>query len=146
MSDEERPVGTPAEPDSGRPEDVWNEFGRQRAELGKAVADTIRTAADDPENQRRARELSQSFDRMAREVGDAFTDAFSGEPGERVKEAAGAVAAAGRAVAEDVRPHLAGFTRKAGDLLRDTAARMDRPREGEQPRDPDDLGPEDTER
>lgn len=149
MSDE---PGTQAVPPAGAPEgqrfddDVWNELGRQLAELGRAVADTVRAAADDPENRRRASELKESFESMAREVGDAFSESFSGESGERVKEAAGAVAAAGRAVAEDARPHLASFARKAGDVLRETAARMDPGRDETQPADPDDAGPDDTER
>ena len=115
----------PAGQAEGAPPDSWEELGRQLNELGEAVARAVRAAANDPENRRRAQEMKDDFERAAQNVGDAFSEAFAGEPGERIKEAAGAVAAASRRVADDVRPHLIDLTRKAGDALRDTAARIE---------------------
>jgi len=142
MSDDLHDTGTSPGGDGAgqQAEDVWERLGSQLAELGKAIADAMRSAADDPENQRRARELKDGFDNVTREVGDAFSEAFSGEPGQRVKEAAGAVAAASRKAADEVKPHLADFTRKAGDALRDAAARIDTGRAEPGPGTQDDTG------
>lgn len=107
------------------PADGWEELRRQLSELGSTIVATVRAAADDPENRRRAQELKQGLETLAREVGDAVAEATSSEHGQRVKEAAEKVAEAGRRVADDVRPHLIDAARKAGDALRETAARME---------------------
>ena len=107
------------------PGDAWEDLGRRIAELGGAIVDTVRAAADDPENRRRARELGEELESMARQVSDAISGAAGPEAGQRVKEAADKVAAAGRRAAEEARPHIADAARKAGAALHDAASRIE---------------------
>jgi hypothetical protein len=124
MSDEHGP-GDGAQPGSGAQPDTWDELGQQLRELGGAIVAAVKAAADDPENRRRAQEFRASLDSIVGDIDDAVSDAARSEHGQRVKDAADAVASAGRKVAEDVRPHLIGAARKASDALRDVAVRMD---------------------
>jgi hypothetical protein len=127
MSDEKNaPAQGGPEDQTAPPADTWEELGRQLSELGAAIAAAVKAAADDPENRRRAQELKEGLESAARDIGDAFSEVAATPQGERVKEAAGAVAAAGRKVADDVRPHLIDATRKAGDALREAASRIER--------------------
>jgi hypothetical protein len=135
MSDEDdfRPP-LQADPQVAPGDDTWEELGRQLSELGAAIVAAVKAAADDPENRRRAQELKRDFESAARDIGEAFSGVAGAEHGQRVKEAAEAVAAAGRKVADDVRPHLVDATRKAGEALRETASRIERDVPDERPR------------
>lgn len=114
------------EPRAAEADDTWEELGRQLRELGSAIVVAVKAAANDPENRRRAQELKEGFESTARDIGDAFSEAAGTEHGQRVKEAAEKVAAAGRKVGDDVRPHLVDAARKASEALRETASRIER--------------------
>jgi hypothetical protein len=120
--------------------DTWDDLGRQLSELGSAIARAVRAGIDDPENRRRAAELRDGLDSMAREVGAAFDEAAASPHGQRVKEevgrAADSVAAAGRKVAEDVRPHLIEAARSASEKLRQAAAGMEQRAQAAKPSEP----------
>ncbi len=133
MADDTGP--TPEEPTASAPageqaNDTWDDLGRQLNELGAAIGRAVRAAVDDPENRRRAAELRDEVESMARSVGEALDEATSSPHGQRVKEevgkAAESVAAAGRKVAEDVRPHLIEAARTASEKLREAAAGMEK--------------------
>lgn len=124
----------PKEPKAAAPEDrqtgdTWDDLGRQLNELGSAIAQAVRVAVDDPENRRKAAELRDGLDSMARKVGAAFDEAAASPHGQRVKEevgkAAESVAAASRKVAEEVRPHLIEAARTASEKLREATAGME---------------------
>ncbi len=128
---------TPEQPpeDSGsRQEDParrpWDELGRQIDDLGESIAEVVRVAVNDPENRRRMREVRQALESMAGRIADAFDDVSDSPQGQRVREQAAkageSVAAAGRRVADDVRPHLIGAARQVSDRLREAAADMER--------------------
>jgi hypothetical protein len=116
-------------PKDAQPGDAWDDLGRQLNELGSAIARAVRAGIDDPENRRRAAELRDGLDSIAREVGAAFDEAAASPHGQRVKEevgkAAESVAAAGRRVADDVRPHLIEAARSASERLKEAAAGME---------------------
>lgn len=129
-----------AEPQVPEADDTWEELGRQLRELGAAIVVAVKAAADDPENRRRAQELKEGFESAARDIGDAFSEAAGTEHGQRMKEAAEAVAAAGRKVADDVRPHLVDVTRRASEALRETASRIERDNRTDAPAGGNDEG------
>jgi hypothetical protein len=117
---------TPAASEEPRTSDTWDELGRQLSELGAAIGRAVQAGIDDPENRRRAAEVRDELAAMATRVGTAFDEAAGSPRGQRVKEevgkAAETVAAAGRKVAEDVRPHLIEAARTASEKIREAAA------------------------
>lgn len=128
MTDPDTPVAdeprasdeTPADE---RPEavDAWNEVGAQLHDLGKSLADALRAVWCDEENRRRARQLREGLEAMARELGAAIKDSATREETRQIGTEAGdtarAVRDAGARTWQETLPHLREALRKADEGL-----------------------------
>lgn len=110
-------------------EDSWNEVGEQLRALGDSLARAFRETADRPQNRQRVQDLKATFATMAKEVGDAITDAVSSPEVERLKAEADrtgeALRAAGERAAEEVKPQIVAGLKQVTDLLDALAGRME---------------------
>lgn len=128
MSDEE----TRAPEEASEPQDrsdTWDEIENQLVEFGQRMADLVRSAIDDPETRRHAREVKVRLEDMAGRIGDAVDSAVTSADAsgvrERAGEAAGVVVSAGKRAAGEAAPHVASALRVANETLQGLVDRLD---------------------
>ncbi|MGI6209068.1 MAG: hypothetical protein ACOYEW_12770 [Anaerolineae bacterium] len=108
--------------------DVWKELGRQFEELGRTLASTIRSAAENEENRRRFEEIEVSLQRMAEDVSQAVNEAAESPEGQRVRaqveRTAEAARLAGEQALEEARPHIVAALRRLNEELERLSQRL----------------------
>jgi hypothetical protein len=119
----------PEAPEAPQRNDAWDDIERQLAEFGQRMADLVRSAIDDPETRRHAREVKVRLEDMAGRIGDAVDSAVSSAEvsgaRERVGEAAETVVSASRRAAGEAAPHVASALLVANEMLQGVVDRFD---------------------
>jgi len=135
MSDEMNDTATPA-PDAETTSEAaaaWRAVVAELDTLGEAIGRWAKAAVNDPDNKRRADELSDRLEGIVSSVGTAVKGAAEGEVGQSFKEAADktgeAFKTAGEKISEEVGPKLAGAFKTMGDKLRGAAEKMEERRD-----------------
>lgn len=100
------------------PEGDWDEIERQLTEFGQRMADMVRTAVDDPDTRRHAREVKSRLEQMAGRIGDAVESAASSPEATRLREA-------GKQAAADAAPHVASALRVANEMLQGVVDKLE---------------------
>ena len=131
-----------AEPtdDSSAADAAWSDVISQLDGLAEAAGKWTRAAVDDPENRRRARELKEHIEKMARGVGDAIDSGVSktssSDVGEAFKGAAvktgDAFKVAGQRFTDEVAPKMASAFSGAAEKLNQAAQKMDSTEQAEE--------------
>jgi gas vesicle protein len=109
--------------------DSWQEVGRQFQTLGASLAQTVRTAWENEETQRRLQEMRTGLESMVREVGDAIDDVAKSPQGQQIRQdanrAAEAVRGATEQTVQEVRPQLINALQQLNEELQKLVSRME---------------------
>ncbi|MBN2846951.1 MAG: hypothetical protein JXP72_00675 [Coriobacteriia bacterium] len=146
MSDEQQsipvPDETPGAAGAGEPGTVsadadsasdaasaWREVVEGLDALSEAIGRWAKAAVNDPENKRRADELSAKLEGFVSEVGDTIKGAGESEVGQSFREAADktgdAFRQAGEKLSEEIGPKLSGAFKSAAERLGQAAQRIE---------------------
>jgi ElaB/YqjD/DUF883 family membrane-anchored ribosome-binding protein len=110
MTEEQNTTSEGARPAGSSTEDNWKEVGRQFETLGQSLAQAVRTAWENEENQRRVQELRTGLESMVRDVGKAIDDSANTPQGQKIRQDAGraveSLRNAGEQTVQEVRPQL----------------------------------------
>jgi hypothetical protein len=109
-------------------DDSWQEVGRQFQALGSSLAQTVRTAWENEETQRRVQEMRTGLEAMVRDVGRAIDESTSTPQAQKLREdagrAAGAVRDATEQTIQEVRPQLIDALQQVNNELQKLVNRM----------------------
>ena len=123
-------VGPAADPArASEASQAWSEVVSGLDGLGEALGRWVKAAVNDPDNRRRADELSSRLEGFVSQVGTTIQGAASSEVGESFREAAektgDAFRQAGEKISDELGPRLSGAFRSAADRLGKAAGRME---------------------
>lgn len=115
--------------DSGQPKDTWQDVGREFEQLGGSIAQAFRSAWNDEENRRRAKEMQIGLESMIKEIGDAIRDTAESPKGQQIRDeairAADTLVNAGEQTAQEVRPHLVSALKQVNSELHKLVQRIE---------------------
>lgn len=118
-----------SEPPAPAVTDAWNEVGEQLHDLGKSLADVLRAVWRDEENRRRAQQMKEGLEAMARELGAAIKESATRDEARQVKDAGGdtarAIKEAGARTWQEAVPRMRQALRRADEGLQRVLQRGD---------------------
>lgn len=119
----------PDDQSSGQPKDAWQDVGREFEQLGSSIARAIRSAWNDAENRRRAKEMQTGLEAMIKEVGEAIRDTAQSPQGQQIRDgvirAADTLVDVGEQTAQEIQPHLISALKQVNDELQKLVMRME---------------------
>ena len=125
------------DPDTQNPEqtpgpsanDAWSSVVTRMTELGAAISQWAKAAADDPENREKLEEFRAGVNDMARKADAAFSQVTATDVGrqfaEGAQQAGQAIGDAAQQVSKAAAPHVATAFAGLADMLGRAATRLD---------------------
>jgi len=130
MMDEEQKSTADSGPEETWAENNWQDVGKQFQELGESLAQAVRTAWENEENQRRLQELRTGLEAMVQEVGQAIDETATSPQGQKIREEAGktveTLRSAGEQTAQELRPQLINALQQLNSALQKLIERMEK--------------------